>query len=163
MIKKILIFIFIAESAWGSTVTDLGKVGVSCPINTMEARSSSPKFIENLNIDQSMGFSSPIPRKELFETYSIDLPEKTHIQNKRVFVFSAKDPASIESFQKVKADYGLCIDYTGVEDIQKFREKSGAVFPIALGNKQILDYLKIKYYPAVVTINEKNITVESIP
>jgi len=151
-------------------IVDLGSYGFVCEEKINIIKQGHSNYINThsklINFDKSVDLSFiHEPVKELssrekmvsFKTGGKGINKKI-----KIFVFSATDQLSIEKAKNITADYGLCIKYSSINDIGSFREKTGVVFPIQLGNKDIVEYLKISEYPAIVTINNGEITVETI-
>lgn len=159
---------FLARELWAQEIVDLGVEGAVCKINPTgidlnSIRQTRPVEINNqasLSFDGTKHLSRWQSEDVRFvlENYS---QNKNKIDKKTIFVFSALDSSSIEKAKKIKADYGLCIAYNSWEDIKAFREKSGAHFPIALGNMNIIRFFKINSCPCLITIQKGEVTVET--
>lgn len=146
-------------------IIDLGAAGVTCKINSVgmdlnSFKQANPTPVNtrvNLQFDGTKHLSKWLDEDVHFtlENYPQTAAPKT------IFVFSAFDSSSIEKAKEINADYGLCIQYNSLEDIKAFREQSGARFPIALGNENIIRFFKINSYPCLITIQKGEVTVET--
>lgn len=164
---------FLARELWAQEIVDLGVEGAVCKINSTgidlnSIRQTKPIEINNqvdLQFDGTKHLSKWQTENVQFVLENYPLPKGAYRQNKiekkTIFVFSALDSSSIEKAKEIKADYGLCIAYNSLEDIKAFREKSGAPFPIALGNMNIIRFFKINSCPCLITIQKGEVTVET--
>ena len=96
-------------------------------------------------------------------------PETKHVSFKKnlsipigtkIFVFSCFDEASTELAPTLGFDYGLCIDYNSLNDIEDFRNKTGISKPVQAANDEIIKAFGVTSYPALITVKEDEFQIQ---
>lgn len=155
------LFIFIFSSSVYAnsikSIKELGTFGFVCEeraekINIIDPGVNSSILqtkIEkiNLNFKPKLKINSELGLK------TINIPG---IQNKKIFIFGVDDVNSKDAAKSIKADYGVCIRYDSINDIDTFRQETGIKFPVQLGNDGIIRFLKIDSYPTLISIEGSN-------
>lgn len=173
MIRFIFCLFFLAASACVSfasqDVIDLGETGFSCPLQltvvnkdhamrsildgvsgNTSSRSINPFFKSNLP-----GHSGPPEMRHVSFKKNLSIPIGT-----KIFVFSCFDEASMELASKLGFDYGLCIDYNSLNDIENFRNKTGISEPVQAANDEIIKVFGVTSYPALITVKEDEFQIQ---
>ena len=149
--------------AWAVDVRDLGSYGFTCHMQKPSDFEQMKPDMDSLSlghVDFSFhpkGLSQSVKEKHKF----VVKDNVGNLNNKTIFVFSALDKNSVNQSKTTAADYGICIEYNSLDDIKNFREASGVKYPIQLGNENIISFFKIQSYPALITIKNGTIYVES--
>ena len=76
---------------------------------------------------------------------------------KSVFIFGTNDAASEAATAKVKADFGLCVNYSNIKDVSAFREKTNISFPVQLATEFLIQKFNLKNYPVLIKIKEDTV------
>ena len=168
LVRLLLCLFFLAAFASVSypseDIIDLGEIGFSCPRDFKKSEKSLPLTLKN-NV-----YLNPINL-----AYKSKLPEHTgpsetrHLSFKknlntpigaRIFVFSCYDAQSIKLASKLDFDYGLCIEYKSLADLDDFRKQAGIKQPVQIANDEIVEYFKISSYPALITVKEDEFEIQ---
>ena len=81
-------------------------------------------------------------------------------QGTKIFVFSCYDEESIGLAKRLDFDYGLCIDYNSLNDIEDFKNKAGIKQPVEAANAGIVSAYGINSYPALIRIKEDEYEIQ---
>ncbi len=153
----IFFILFITTAAQGNQIKDLGSYGFVCEeriekINIIDHRVNSPILqtkIEKINLS----FNPKLKVNSELNLKTMNIPSA---QDRKIFVFGVDDPNSKDAAKSIKADYGICIRYDSVNEIDAFRLETGIKFPVQLGNDEIIKFLKIDSYPTLISIEGSN-------
>lgn len=158
------LIIFTNTSLAWEDIVDLGERGFSRQINL-----------------KNKGISSHLTYKNNFYLKEVDFAYKAKLikhegqvkirrfgfkknpgipQGTRIFVFSCYDEDSVKLASTVDFDYGLCIEYKSLGDIEGFKEKAGINKPVQIANDEILESFKINSYPALIAIKEDEFEIQ---
>jgi len=145
-------------------VIDLGVRGFTTPINRSEILSDYNRRLTDFGGAENPRIQAPsvpqfLPVLEKAQRGELSvkrfkLSGETALSGKKIFVFSALDPVSLEVAQTVKPDYGICIEYRSLADIADFKKRAGINYMIQAGTEKTITFLKLKSYPAIVTAKE---------
>lgn len=152
----LLVFLFLlifSSPAFADSVKDLGTFGFVCgeqdvKTDIFDSRANSPILQTKVN-EINFGFK---PKLEINLELGLKTINILGVQDRKIFVFGADDSNSKDAAKSIKADYGICIRYDSVNDIDTFRGETGIKFPVQLGNDEIIRFLKIDSYPALISI-----------
>ena len=107
--------------------------------------------------------------KKLLPKKNNGSPEIRHIsfnknlvipQGTKIFVFSCYDEESLSLAKRLDFDYGLCIDYNSLSDIEDFKNKAGIKQPVEAANAGIVSAYGINSYPALIRIKEDEYEIQ---
>ena len=153
-----------AVSFASEDITDLGETGFSCPLAIKTngesfLTASRNNFSLNLvNLSYKSGLSkhdgSPEIRHISFNK-NLVIPQGT-----KIFVFSCYDVESLSLAKRLDFDYGLCIDYNSLSDIEDFKNKAGIKQPLEAANAGIVSAYGINSYPALIRIKEDEYEIQ---
>ena len=162
LISMIILDVFMSP-AWAVDVRDLGSYGFTCQMQKSPDFQQANSIMETISLShidfsyQPRGLSNDAGKEHKFQLKgNVD-----SLNNKTIFVFSALDENSLNKAKTITADYGVCIEYTSLDDIKRFREASGVTFPIQLGNDDIISFFKIQSYPSLITIVNGTVYVKT--
>ena len=173
MIRFIFCLFFLAVSACASfasqDVIDLGETGFSCPLEltVVNKDHAMRSILDGVSGNKNsrpinLFFKSNLPRHS-------GPPETKHVSFKKnlsipigtkIFVFSCFDEASTELAPTLGFDYGLCIDYNSLNDIEDFRNKTGISEPVQAANDEIIKTFGVTSYPALITVKEDEFQIQ---
>lgn len=145
-------------------ITDLGETGFSCPLaikTNGESFLILPKnnlYLNPLNLSYKSGLNKhdgPPEIRHIGFKKNLGIPQGT-----RIFVFSCYDEESIELVKKLDFDYGLCVDYKSLSDIEDFKNKAGIKQPVETANERIVSAFGINSYPALITAKEDEFEIQ---
>lgn len=165
----IILFCFL-NPVFAEEVIDLGVTGFTCKLNKAEILKDHNKNLNapagrvNLNFNQEIDISYKARLSRHtggLEVNHIKLEAKGAQPKKVIYVFSASDSYSAEKAGEVNPDYGLCIEFNSLDDISAWREKAKVSWPIQIANDRIVRFLRLRSYPALVTIEGNEIEVKT--
>jgi len=151
-----LLFLFFIFSPWAKSqdTIDLGNLGGTCEITFQSAPVVDAQFPQTIKepsfaarLEKWTNGSYTQPRPDMLKPYI----------GKSIFVFGANDAASEAAATKVRADLGLCVDYTGLKDVSSFRERTKISFPVQLANDYTVSVFNLKSYPVLVKVKENTV------
>jgi len=116
-----------------------------------------PDVPEKIDVSFSSGLPSYSGKPEV---HTVKSAGSNFLPGQRIFVFSAKDPVSLEKAKTVIADLGLCIEYDSLSSVAEFRAQTGIKFPVQLATADIVQFLGLTAYPALVTIKGDEIEIK---
>jgi len=145
-------------------ITDLGETGFSCPL-AIKANGDSFLIVPKNNLylnPVNLSYKSKLPEhtgppetRRLSFKKNLNTPIGT-----RIFVFSCYDVQSLKLASKLDFDYGLCIEYKSLSDIDEFKEKTGLRQPVQIANGRIVSAYGINSYPALITVKEDEFEIQ---
>ncbi|MBU2222263.1 MAG: hypothetical protein KJ722_06540 [Candidatus Omnitrophica bacterium] len=158
------LMMFASLSFASEDVIDLGETGFSC---SLAIKTNGWSF---LTVPKNNLYLNPgnIFYKSRLNKHD-GLPEIRHIgfkknpgvpQGTRIFVFSCYDEESIDLAKRLDFDYGLCIDYKSLSDIEDFKNKAGIKQPVEIANERIVLAFGINSYPALITVKEDELQIQ---
>ena len=171
MSKRLIFILFVLPlNLFAAEIQDLGIRGFTCELDLKKYENENSSFLE-ANKKDSLTFQEVTPikngytpkiRKYTGETITkrFSLDSKDYFTRRKIFIFSAKDDFSIAKAKEINADYGLCVEYDSLSDIDLFRKSSGFNVQVQLGNDAAIELLHVESYPALVTVNGNEIKIE---
>jgi len=158
------LILFASISFASEDITDLGETGFSCPLDIKTNRGSfilTPKnnlYLNPVNLSYKSGLNK---HDGLPETRHLSFKKNLGIpQGTKIFIFSCYDEKSIELVKKLDFDYGLCIEYKSLNDIEDFKKKTGIRHPVQIANEKIVSAFGINSYPALITVKEDELQIQ---
>ncbi len=159
-----LLTAFTSASYPSEDIIDLGEIGFSCSIDFKKNEKSFLATLKNNVYLNPINFSyKGKPNKHAGP------PEIRHIgfkknpsvpQGTRIFVFSCYDEESIDLAKKLDFDYGLCIEYKSLNDIEDFKKKTGIRQLVEIANERIVSAYGINSFPALITVKEDELQIQ---
>jgi len=143
---------------------DLGETGFSCPLvikTNGEGLLAAPMnnfSLNPVNLSYKSGLSKhdgPPEIRYIGFKKNPSIPQGT-----KIFVFSCYDEESIGLAKRLDFDYGLCIDYNSLNDIEDFKNKAGIKQPVEAANGGIVSAYGINSYPALITVKEDKFEIQ---
>ena len=158
------LILFVSISFASEDTIDLGETGFSCPLAIKSNGEGSLTASMNdfsfnpVNISYKSGLGkhdgSPEIRHISFNK-NLAIPQGT-----KIFVFSCYDEESLSLAKRLDFDYGLCIDYNSLSDIEDFKNKAGIKQPVEAANAGIVSAYGINSYPALIRIKEDEYEIQ---
>jgi len=145
-------------------IIDLGETGFSCPL---EIKTNGENFLAaprnnfsinpvNISYKSGLGKHDGSPEIRL-----IGFKKNPSIpQGTKIFVFSCYDEESLGLAKRLDFDYGLCIDYNSLSDIEDFKNKAGIKQPVEAANAGIVSAYGINSYPALIRVKEDEYEIQ---
>jgi hypothetical protein len=150
-----------------SDVIDLGEIGFSCPLDLSKLENDYAVINKNVPGKVNLGILNPSYESNLVKhngppsVRRFKFKEKLKIPlEAKIFVFSCYDQESIKLASQVNFDYGLCIEYKSLVDIENFRQKTGIKQPVQTANDQMVNSFKITSYPGLITVKSDEIEIQ---
>ena len=148
---------------------DLGEVGFTSQV---QVRETAKDYLVK-NIPGNISKSVPLRYPNLF--YKTSLPKHEgspvtkHISLKKnpglpigikIFVFSCYDEDSLRAASTVNFDYGLCIEYKSMDDIEEFKKNLKLKQPIVISNHETVRTYGVSSYPALITVKTDEFEIQ---
>jgi len=158
------LFVFAKPTFASEDITDLGEIGFSRQLNLKNKGITSHLTYKNNFYIKDIDFAykaklikheGPVKIRRFGFKKNPGIPQGT-----RIFVFSCYDEDSVKIASAVNFDYGLCIEYKSLGDIEDFKEKAGINKPVQIANDDILESFKINSYPALITLKEDEFQIQ---
>lgn len=167
-----IVFVFFhVKVSFAERIIDLGTYGFVCKIDRNKIAAAQIKkikktvsyknFVSNIEINPNYNSSLSF-YKGGKDIRRFKLKNRGFIKQKqKIFVFAVDDPLSRKMVKNINVDYGVCIKYNSLKEVEDFRTETGFNRPIQLGNDDLVSFLHLTNYPAVVTIENGGIIVET--
>ncbi len=172
---KIIFLFFLFCSACFAEIINLGTYGQSIQVNIGAIRQANEKYLQKkfseVNIKAYFGkitapqisFHTKIPLVKSFSSFSKKLNTKIPYPN-TVMVFFGINRASMRFLKRnknIRFDYGYCLDFNSLQDIEKFKKKMGIKYPVGIITDDMdLKELGITGYPASIIVKNNIETIQ---
>ena len=159
----------IAFSYAKEEIIDLGETGFT---TQAQARETAKDYLAK-NIPGNILNSIPLRYSNIF--YNTSLPKHEgppvtkHISFRKnpglpigikIFVFSCYDEDSLRAMSTVSFDYGLCIEYKSMDDIEEFRKNLKLKQPITMSNDETVKAFGVSSYPALIRVKTDEFEIQ---
>jgi len=158
------LILFAAISFASEDTIDLGETGFSCPLaiktngESFLTATRNNLYLNPVNLSYKSGLSKydgPSEIRHIGFKKNPSIPQGT-----KIFVFSCYDEESMGLAKRLDFDYGLCIDYNSLNDIEDFKNKAGIKQPVEAANGGIVSAYGINSYPALITVKEEEYEIQ---
>lgn len=119
-------------------------------------------FSTTLKLSLRFSHRTDLPLATTTRSFTITL-EKPYPGHIKIVFFGCNEEC--EKFLKGKKfDYGYCIHFSSLEEVEEFKKKAGIDYPIALitSDDLLRKFFGIKSYPAVVEVEGKVIKIKEV-
>lgn len=172
---KIIFLFFVFCSVCSAKIINLGTYGNAKQINLFAIRQANEQYLQKKfsGINQKayfdnipapkIYFHTNIPLAQMFYSFSKKLNIKMPYPN-TTMVFFGINKASKQFLQEnknIKFNYGYCIDFNSLKDIEKFKKEMDITYPVGIvNNDKTLKELGITSYPAIIIVKNNIETIE---
>ncbi len=146
---------------------DLGEIGFSCPLDFSQLENDYAAINKNVPGKVNLSVVSPSYESNLVKHNGPPSLRRFKFKEKlkiplgvKIFVFSCYDQESMKLASQINFDYGLCIEYKSLGDIENFRQKAGIKQPVQIANDQMVNSFKITSYPGLITVKSDEIEIQ---
>lgn len=168
---RIVFLFFIFCPVCFAEIINLGTYGQTRQVNVMAIRQANEKYLqknfskinlksyfENISSPQ-VSFHTKIPLAKGFYSFSRRLNTKVPYPDTKMIFFGINKTSKqfLEEHKNIKFNYGYCIDFNSLQDIEKFKKEMKIKYPVGIiNNDRDLKELGITSYPAIITV-KKNV------